>query len=144
MKSVRLSYADRQAIRTIQHDWTVAHRLSLGMQLPDGKIGKASELVFNKGDFVEVSVTAEIVRYWDSKQKRVGAEVQYAPQEIVRLWSARDANVRTYVATADIIHSHLPSLQLEYASHCSYGSRPHRPLAITAYHRYHAQCTQPS
>ena len=71
--------------------------------------------MFNKGDFVEVSVTAESVRYWDSNQKIVGAEVQYAPQEIVRLWSARDANVRAYVATADIIHSHLPSAHMEAA-----------------------------
>ena len=77
----------------IQHDWKVVHRISLGMQLPDGNIGTASELVFNKGDFVEVSVIADIVRYWDSKQKKVAVEIQYAPQEVIRLWAARDANV---------------------------------------------------
>lgn len=94
MRSVKLPDADSQAMRRIADDWKVSHRLSLGMQNAAGAIVKASDMVFSKGDFVEVSVTADIKRYWDTKEKKVAVEVQYAPQEIIRLWSARDATVR--------------------------------------------------
>ena len=50
------------------------------MQLPDRKIGKVSELVFNKGDLVEVSVTAEIACYWTQNRRELGQRFNMHPK----------------------------------------------------------------
>ena len=65
------------------------------MQRPNGTVKRATELVFKKGDFVEVLVFADILAY--SKDNKPVVEIQYAPQEVVRLWSAIDANVRAHL-----------------------------------------------
>lgn len=92
-QNVALPDSDRQAIRGIQQDWRVDHRLSLGMQKPNGDVRRASDFVFTKGDFVEVSVFVDILSFWDSKSKQRRVDIQYAPQEIIRLWSNREARV---------------------------------------------------
>ena len=61
------------------------------MQRTDGTVKRANEFVFKKGDFVEVLVYADILAY--SKDSKPFVDIQYAPQEVVRLWSAADANV---------------------------------------------------
>ncbi|EPS93515.1 hypothetical protein FOMPIDRAFT_1055924 [Fomitopsis schrenkii] len=52
------------------------------MQRPDGNVKRATELIFRKGDFVEVLVFADIVVY--PKDGVHAVDIQYAPQEIVR------------------------------------------------------------
>lgn len=88
---VSLPEADEHATANIRHDWKVTHRLSLGMQRPDGTVKRATELIFRKGDFVEVLVFADIVVYPKDGEHTV--DIQYAPQEIIRLWTAAGAKV---------------------------------------------------
>ena len=80
-------------MRPIQHEWQVNHRLALGSQRVDGSVRRAKEFVFGRGDFVEVAAYADIVSYWDTKSRSRKADIQYAPHEIIRLWSAADARV---------------------------------------------------
>lgn len=96
---VALNEADRSAVEPIQHEWQVGHRLSLGMQRPNGQVRRASEFVFAKGDFVEVAVFADILSYWDPKSRQRRVDIQYAPQELIRLWSAREARVSSNIQT---------------------------------------------
>lgn len=96
LTSVSLPAQDKAAMSAIEHDWRVGHRLSLGMQRDDGSICRAKEIVFAKGDFVEVSVYADIVVFVDTKTKTKRIDVQFAPQEMIKLWSAKDARVREH------------------------------------------------
>ena len=72
------------------------------MQRPDGSVKRATELVFKKGDFVEVLVYADILAY--SKDSKPFVDIQYAPQEVVRLWSAADANVSSILVFPPDVH----------------------------------------
>lgn len=102
VQGVPLSDADQASVHDIRHDWKVAHRLSLAMQRPDGSVKRATELVFKKGDFVEVLVYADILAY--SKDSKPFVDIQYAPQEVVRLWSAADANVSSILVFPPDVH----------------------------------------
>ncbi|TFY60993.1 hypothetical protein EVJ58_g4792 [Rhodofomes roseus] len=92
---IPLSASDQDAVKAVQGQWRVSHHLSLGTQRRDGQIyGGAKDIIFAKGDFVEVAVFVDVVSYWDTKSRQRKVDIQYAPQEIIKLWSAKDAKVR--------------------------------------------------
>ena len=88
---VSLPDTDEAAIHDLRHDWKVDHHLSLAMQQADGSVRWATELVFRKGNFVEVLVFADIVAY--NKDNCHVVDIQHTPQEVVCLWSTMDAKV---------------------------------------------------
>ena len=94
VQNVALPEADKEAIRDIQHDWRVDHRIDLYTQKENGSLRKTSNIAFARGDFVEVKVMVDIVTFWDMKANRPRADVQCAPLEVTKLHPARRVKVR--------------------------------------------------
>lgn len=92
--AVTLPDADEETVQKVKHDWKVTHRLSLGVQRNNGRVGRATEVIFKKGDFVEVLVYADVVTYINAEDGKLHADIQYAPQELIRLRPAAEARVR--------------------------------------------------
>ena len=93
LPNVDLPLADREAVQVVKHDWRVAHRLSLWLQADGGNLKPAADFMFGRGDFVEVTVFADIVSYWDTKAGKARAEIQYAPEQVVRLRTAKQVKL---------------------------------------------------
>ena len=73
--------ADQEAVRVVKHDWRVAHRLSLWLQADGRNLKPAADFVFGRGDFVEVTVFADIVSFWDTKAGKARAEIPVCARE---------------------------------------------------------------
>ncbi|KAH9829288.1 uncharacterized protein C8Q71DRAFT_863351 [Rhodofomes roseus] len=78
-----LAEADKLSLRSVEGQWNVKHTLSLAMQTRDGQVRRVKDIVFAKGDFVEVAVYVDIVSFWDRKTRQRKIDIQFAPQEIV-------------------------------------------------------------
>lgn len=62
-----------------------------GMQRKGGSVKRASEIL-NKGDFVEAAAFVDTV-VWGDEEEKTRVDIQHAPEEMIRLWSAREAKV---------------------------------------------------
>lgn len=104
MLNVPLPEDDKEAIRNIQHDWKVDHRIDLYTQKENGSLRRTSEIAFGRGDFVEVKVIVDIVTFWDTKANRPRADVQYAPLEVTKLHPAQRAKVSIPISYKTVSH----------------------------------------
>ncbi|KAH9852994.1 hypothetical protein C2E23DRAFT_859609 [Lenzites betulinus] len=71
--------------------WRVDHVIQTGARQENGQTMAIVPTALRRGDFVEVSVFAEI--QYGRRQRRTGSVVRFAMKEVVRLWSAEDAAV---------------------------------------------------
>lgn len=74
------------------HKWAVTHCIGTEMRLRDGKIVRCTSPVFHTGDFVEVTSIVNVSYLPGKHTARI--KVQFALQEMVRLSSARELEVR--------------------------------------------------
>ncbi|KAI9067794.1 hypothetical protein FKP32DRAFT_1672772 [Trametes sanguinea] len=80
----------RGRARKIAARWYIDHVVETGMRRPNGENHPISADALRVGDFVEVSITANI-RVLASR-KRHGCVIRFAMEEVVRLWTREQAN----------------------------------------------------
>ncbi|KAI0708644.1 hypothetical protein C8Q76DRAFT_626958 [Earliella scabrosa] len=85
--------------RKIASKWRIDHVVRTGMRRANGQNVLIAHEAIQPGDFVEVSVALDI-RVMRTKTARTTV-IQFAPQEVVRLWSAADIQV-------SCCHKHVP------------------------------------
>ncbi len=87
----------RRNARKIAHKWGVDHLIHAGARRSNGQNTPIAVEALCIGDFVEVSVSADIQA---GRRRGVGSAaggttaVQFAMHEVVRLWTAQEVQVR--------------------------------------------------
>ena len=79
------------AIRRISSRWIVEDRLEIGKQDVDNHLRRCSHMVLQKGDFVDATITADIMTRRSTKGFR--AEVQFKLQRIIQLLPRTETKV---------------------------------------------------
>lgn len=77
--------------KRIETLWRVDHRINTGSRRADNTNARSSHLVLRCGDFVDVAVAINIVTY--RKKGKLCTEILFAPQDVLRLWTADQAKV---------------------------------------------------
>ncbi|KAL6304475.1 hypothetical protein BKA93DRAFT_693789, partial [Sparassis latifolia] len=80
------------AAQKMQRCWVVSHTIKTGLRLENGSVTHTSHIVFRPGDFVDVSMFADVIELHRRKERRL--EVQFAMEHVVRLMSVVDVKVR--------------------------------------------------
>ena len=81
----------RGAARRMSSRWRVGHRIVCGARRKNGQNMIITPEALAEGDFVEVSIALDITVVRSKKQR--GTVVRFSPQEVVRLWTAEEAQV---------------------------------------------------
>ncbi|KAI9059621.1 hypothetical protein FKP32DRAFT_1579542 [Trametes sanguinea] len=77
--------------RKIAHQWRVDHIIPTGARRANGENMEIAPTALRRGDFVEVSVYADIHMF--RRNRRVVTAVSFAMKEVVRLWTAEEWKV---------------------------------------------------
>ncbi|KAH9851799.1 hypothetical protein C2E23DRAFT_869189 [Lenzites betulinus] len=93
LPAVHLSHASDPGgrARKLGLEWRVDHVVQTGARRENGQNMAVAPTSFRQGDFVEVGVFAEI--QYGRRQRRTGSIIKFAMKEVVRLWTAEDAEV---------------------------------------------------
>ncbi|KAH9847123.1 hypothetical protein C2E23DRAFT_863605 [Lenzites betulinus] len=93
LPAIRLSNASDPGgrARKLGVDWRVDHVIQTGARRANGQNMGVAPTSLRRGDFVEVSVFAEI--QFGRRHRRTGSVIKFAMKEVVRLWTAEDAEV---------------------------------------------------
>ncbi len=75
----------------VQSQWIVAHSVNYGLEKPDGKQEACSALTFQKGDFVEVAFTVDILTTFVKNRK--ATDISFVMEEVLRLRPASETKV---------------------------------------------------
>lgn len=69
----------------VANNWAVNERIEVGRRVPSGDIVNCTHLILSVGDFVDVTVVADI-----SYRRNTGVSVHLAPTRVIQLTTAAD------------------------------------------------------
>lgn len=72
--------------KAMDKEWYISNRVTVGRQLPNGKVRQCSGLIIRPGDFVDVLAVVDIVTYTNSSGRNV--RVNFAMKRVIQLKAA--------------------------------------------------------
>ena len=85
-----LAYDD---LRKVNKRWLVTDKVQVGRRTNEGRLVRCSPLMIQKGDFVDISVVADIATFCSSGEQ--GGKVHFSLEQVIQLAEARRTEVRT-------------------------------------------------
>ena len=77
--------------KKIEKQWVVTEKVQVGIQDDDGRLTRCSPLAIQPGDFVDVTVVADISSYAGNESHKLF--VDFRPQRIIRLCARKPSAV---------------------------------------------------
>ncbi len=98
----------RRQARKIASKWGIDHTIKVGARRAKGDNISIAAEALTSGDFVEVAVSADIVtgRCRGNGPGKGGTVVRFGMQEVVRLWTAAEVQVRMAVKRKSVSVAH--------------------------------------
>ena len=78
-------------LKKIEKRWVIANKLQVGRRKDDGKLVSCSPLMVQKGDFVDVSVVADIASY--GGENSANTRVHFRLEQVLQVTAARPVRV---------------------------------------------------
>ena len=91
-----LAYDD---LKKVNKRWLVTDKVQVGRRTTDGRLVRCSPLMIQKGDFVDISVVADIATFCASGEQ--GGKVHFSLEQVIQLAEARRTEVR------NVAHDHV-------------------------------------